>query len=204
MSIDNPKITKINVPKAAIKKVLFLGYDSKETRIISVLTDKGCEVHHTKSPMLNKKYDEYDLIVSFGYKHILKSDFINKNVPIVNLHISYLPYNRGADPNFWSFYDETPAGVSIHLVDEGIDTGPVLYQKLVKFNEQETTFSSTYVRLIKQIEDLFVTHIDDILYQRWVETPQRHKGTFHKRKDMPADFKGWDSNIREEIKRLKL
>ena len=71
-----------------------------------------------------------DLIVSFGYRHILRSDFINKcGCPIANLHISYLPFNRGAHPNFWSFYDDTPSGVSIYLIDEGIDTGPILFQK---------------------------------------------------------------------------
>ncbi|MCL0081308.1 hypothetical protein M1N64_03665 [Peptococcaceae bacterium] len=41
----------------------------------------------------------------------------------INLHISFLPWNRGADPNFWSFIENAPVGVSIHYLDEGIDTG---------------------------------------------------------------------------------
>ena len=46
----------------------------------------------------------YDLIISFGYKHIIKKEVIsNSNIPIINLHISYLPWNKGAHLNFWSF-----------------------------------------------------------------------------------------------------
>ena len=48
--------------------------------------------------------NSFDFIVSYGYRHILSKNILdllpNK---IINLHISYLPYNRGADPNFWSF-----------------------------------------------------------------------------------------------------
>ena len=38
------------------------------------------------------------------------------------MHISYLPFNRGAHPNYWSFKDNSPKGVTIHFIDNGIDT----------------------------------------------------------------------------------
>lgn len=80
-------------------------------------------------------------------------------MPIINLHISYLPGNRGAHPNFWSFYDETPSRVSIHLIDTGIDTGPILFQKYVDFNQDEKAFSQTYKKLVIEIEKLFIENI---------------------------------------------
>ena len=58
----------------------------------------------------------------------------NSKNNIINLHISYLPYNRGAHPNFWSFVENTPSGVSIHQVDSGIDTGKIVIQKQINFN----------------------------------------------------------------------
>jgi len=68
-----------------------------------------------------------DFIVSFGYRHILKEPILRSVArPIINIHISYLPWNRGADANFWSWFKHTPKGVSIHEIDAGIDTGPVL------------------------------------------------------------------------------
>ena len=63
------------------------------------------------------------LFISYNYHYIIPKqifdEFKNK---FINLHISYLPYNRGAYPNVWGFIDNTPKGVSIHLIDEGIDT----------------------------------------------------------------------------------
>lgn len=47
----------------------------------------------------------------------------------VNVHPSFLPYGRGKDPNFWSLAHDDPFGVSIHLVDEKIDHGPVLARR---------------------------------------------------------------------------
>ena len=72
------------------------------------------------------------------------------------MRISFLPWNKGAHPNFWSFYENTPKGVSIHLIDKGIDTGPIIYQKIVKFSKNEETFEQTYSVLKNEIEDLLL------------------------------------------------
>ena len=64
--------------------------------------------------------EQYDFIISFGYRHIIKEDIIDKFInKIINLHISYLPYNKGADPNLWSYLENTPKGVTIHYIDKG-------------------------------------------------------------------------------------
>ena len=51
---------------------------------------------------------EFDWIISYGYKHIIQKEIIQavKN-PIINLHISYLPFNRGVHPNYWSFKEQS-------------------------------------------------------------------------------------------------
>ena len=100
------KKEKEELKKNCFKKVLFLGYRRSQTRIFDSLINKGCRVVHTSDPV--KEFDEYDFVVSFGYKHILSKEIINRlGCPIFNLHISLLPLNRGAHPNFWSFYDNT-------------------------------------------------------------------------------------------------
>jgi methionyl-tRNA formyltransferase len=95
--------------------------------------------------------------------------------------------------------ENTPSGVTIHLVDEGIDTGPVLYQKYVNFDETEVTFSQTYQRLINEVESLFINKLDEILRNEWEPKPQRGKGSFHRLKNLPKEFNGWDSIIEDEI-----
>ena len=48
----------------------------------------------------------------------------------LNVHPSLLPANRGPDPLFWTFrLGDTETGVTIHSMDEGLDTGPILRQR---------------------------------------------------------------------------
>lgn len=184
-------------------KITFLGYNKNKTKLINELERRNCLVQTFERKVELSDIRDSDLIISFGYGHILKSNFIeNCGCPIINLHIAFLPYNKGAHPNFWSFYDDTPSGVSIHLVDEGIDTGPILYKKQVKF-DNEKTFADTYKRLKKEIEDLFMENIEFILKKKWIERMQAEKGTIHYIKDLPKEFRGWDTLIDSEIKRLK-
>src|ERR1700682_2311951 len=61
----------------------------------------------------------------------------------LNVHPSLLPANRGPDPLFWTFHqgnDET--GVTIHMMDEGLDTGPIVAQERIDVQE-----GITYARL---------------------------------------------------------
>lgn len=184
------------------KKILFLGYNEKQTQIINTLIDKNCSVDHTNKKMSSQ--NGYDFIICYGYRHILNQDIIRDfKCPIFNLHISFLPYNRGAHPNFWSFYDNTPVGVTIHLIDEGIDTGPVISQKYVNFKNEDNTFSKTYLILRREIENLFLECVDKLLNDKWKAKKQNGVGSHHFKKDLPSNFSGWDSNIKKEIARLK-
>lgn len=54
----------------------------------------------------------------------------------LNVHPSLLPDNRGPDPLFWTFWrGDAETGVSIHLMDEGLDTGSLLAQERVAIPE---------------------------------------------------------------------
>ncbi len=187
--------------KSPPKRVLFLGYDCKQTCLIDVLSDAGCKVDHSADPI--DKFD-YDLVVSFGYRHLIRrSKLARISCPIVNLHISYLPYNKGAHPGFWSFFDGTPSGVTIHLIDDGLDTGPIIYQRKVTFDAGEITFSDAHRRLVEEIEDLFICNLDELLSGGWTAVPQLEDGTKHYVKDLPPEFAGWNSEIEPEIARLR-
>ena len=182
------------------KKVLFLGYDKTETKIIDKLIDANCDVTQSKKKINSFNFD---LIISFGYKLVIKKDFLIKSkCPIINIHISYLPYNRGYYPNFWAFFENTPSGVTIHLVDEGIDTGPILFQKMVNFDNGEKTFFDTYIRLKQEAEKLFCDNIEKIINNIWVPKTQKSGGSHHYKKDLPKEFSGWNSDIKDEINRL--
>ena len=104
-----------------------------------------------------------NFIISYNYRFIVKQEIINyiKN-NIINLHISLLPWNKGADPNVWSLLEDTPKGVTIHIIDEGIDTGPILIQKEVYMDESIETLKSSYKKLHREIQELFKIKWNDI------------------------------------------
>lgn len=60
----------------------------------------------------------------------------------INVHPSLLPRHRGPDPIFWAFrHGERETGVSLHLMDDGFDTGPVLAQTTLRLQDGATVTS---------------------------------------------------------------
>jgi methionyl-tRNA formyltransferase len=180
-------------------KILLLSPDN--TEIFSFLDRCGEVTRHEDRLSLIKDLSIYDWVISFGFRHIISKIEIDKcKNPIINLHISYLPYNRGADPNFWSWYENTPKGVTIHFIDEGIDTGDILTQKIVSFSGDET-LSSSYEVLKKEIINLFIGSFEKIISGEIIPESQKSKGSYHEVKDL-QDIreiltKGWETPVAE-------
>ena len=142
--------------------ILFLGVESCS---ITNYFDKENIKYIFNSNIINSEYvinNNVDIIISYRYRHIIKKDIINLNIIIINLHISLLPWNRGSDPNLWSFLDNTKKGITIHYIDEGLDTGDIIYQKEFYFDYKETLVS-TYIFLNDEIQKLFITNFDNII-----------------------------------------
>jgi phosphoribosylglycinamide formyltransferase-1 len=81
-----------------------------------------------------------DLVVLAGYMHVLTHAFLERFPErIVNVHPSLLPEFPGAKP-----IDDALAagvettGVTVHYVDEGVDSGPVIRQEPVAVEPRET------------------------------------------------------------------
>ncbi len=193
-----------------MKKILLLGYNSDQTSLIDKikLHKKNWIIKQTQKKIDLNTAKKFNSIISFGYKHIINQNIIdNLKYPIINLHISFLPYNRGAHPNFWSFAENTPSGITIHEVDSDIDTGKIIYQKQIDFellkNKQTLTFSKTYNVLKNEIENLFLDNIDDIINQEINSTKQIGKGSYHNKKDLPKLLKTWEQNIYQTVLKYK-
>lgn len=72
-----------------------------------------------------------DLIVTISPTQILKKSILQiPRLGIINVHSSFLPRHRGLYPVYWAMANgDDEVGVSIHHIDEGIDTGDVLLQE---------------------------------------------------------------------------
>ena len=149
------------------------------------------------------KQHNIEFAISYRYHHIIAPEVIEYlNGRIVNLHISYLPWNRGSDPNLWSFLEDTVKGITIHYVDSGIDAGNIIIQKEVFFVEEKETLATTYHFLNDEIIRLFNDNCKAILNGQASHFEQEDFGTIHKTKDKKPYLyllseKGWDTPVLE-------
>ena len=94
---------------------------------------------------------EPDLIVIYGMSELLKGNILS--IPkkgCINLHLSLLPKYRGSHPIFWTFYNyDLNPGATVHYIDEGEDTGNIIYQESFELpigsTEEELVFLSSNI-----------------------------------------------------------
>lgn len=185
-------------------KILYLG--PNRNKFTKFLIDSGEDIYtcEDKLKLDSKELIDIDYIISYGYRHIINNEIIDKfNGRIINLHISFLPWNRGADPNLWSFLEDTPKGVTIHYMDRGIDTGEIIVQKEVKFEAVGETLQSTYNKLSDEIETLFFHNWENIKRGSIQSIAQAPGGSFHKAKDKERFIHllrlGWNTPVENLI-----
>jgi len=116
-----------------------------------------------------KQREEYDKEISLiGYMRFLSPWFVNKyKNRIMNIHPSLLPkYAGGMDTNVHEEVlknNEKVTGATLHFVDEGADTGPIIMQKEVRIEKNETV-DSLKEKVQKAEQDIIIKAID--LYSR--------------------------------------
>lgn len=163
-------------------------------------------MHHDKIDAAAVQTNHIDFIISYNYRHFIRPDVL-ECLPgrIINLHISLLPWNRGASPNLWSFIEGTPCGVTIHQIDEGLDTGDILVQQAASFDYEKDTLRSSYDALHCQIQRLFKKHWRDICGQNIPPKKQPSGGSFHRMADLDpyAKFLDYDDTIQIFLEKVK-
>ncbi|MHC5002850.1 MAG: formyltransferase family protein, partial [Planctomycetota bacterium] len=91
---------------------------------------------------------------------------------------------RGGYPNVWSIIDRTPAGATLHYIDEGVDTGPVIAQRRVEVGPTDTG-ATLYRRLERACVDVFRDTWPDLARGSIRAAPQDPSaGTSHRDRDV--------------------
>ena len=182
-------------------KVLLLG--EKCSLINDFLLSSGHDTYIYTDKLSKDDTEGYDFIISFGYRHIIRQEIIDLFPDkIINMHISLLPYNKGADPNLWSYLENSPKGVTIHKIDKGLDTGDIILQKKVQDDIENDTLKTSYDRLIQEIVKLFVDNAEDILNNKITAHKQQDTGSIHYLKDKEKyiyllESAGYDTPVKE-------
>jgi len=80
-----------------------------------------------------------DLFVSMSFNQIFRQEIINlSKFKIINCHAGKLPFYRGRNILNWVLInDEKEFGITVHFVDEGIDTGDIIIQKTFPIAEHD-------------------------------------------------------------------
>ena len=119
---------KFNVQKN-VRKLL------KNNSIKEIILEK--HINHEESVNKIKKFQP-DLLLSILGNQIFREPIINLAPKgCLNLHTALLPKYRGLMPSFWVLKNnEKYTGVSVFLVDRGIDSGPIIVQKKVEIKDR--------------------------------------------------------------------
>ena len=189
-------------------KVLILSPYPQEIIKILEKNQDNYLIYNEKLKISFLKKNKIEFIISYGYKYLITKDIIDIfKGKIINLHISFLPFNRGYYPNLWSHLEGSPSGVTIHLINEQIDGGEILLQKKVEIDPQKHSFRSSYLILRKEIEILLKSNWK---FLKLGEIPGKisiNKGSYKNKKDGDEILKlfdeGWDTKITKAIKIIK-
>lgn len=144
-------------------------YDKRDSVLISMAKDAGIPVELSEdinsTEFLNRiKRYETDLFVSMSFNQIFKKTTFNyPPLKTINCHAGKLPYYRGRNVLNWALInDEKEFGITVHYVDEGIDTGDIILQRTYPITDEDdysTLLSRAYVgcadvlyEAIKQIQ----------------------------------------------------
>ncbi|WP_341659368.1 formyltransferase family protein [Vibrio sp.] len=109
---------------------------------------------------------EPEFIFMMSYAPLIPQKMIEK-VKFINVHGALLPRYRGMHGGTWALINgEEKAGYTIHLVDQGIDSGPIYFQSSVDVGISETIISvrekiktAFEKNILSQLEEIYNENI---------------------------------------------
>lgn len=157
-----------------------LEYDTWQKSLI-----KAALKHNIPIVTLEDLYNIEDLIfISLQYEKIIKPQkFLSKK--LYNMHFAPLPKYKGMYTSILPLINgETSSGVTIHEIDEGIDTGSIISQKLFPIDLQDTE-RDLYFKYLEYGAMLFRETIPLLLTGKYKSTAQKNIGsTIHYGSDL--------------------
>ena len=175
LKAENNSITRHSIK---VKKIRILGPKSRNESIRKKLCEQGFEVIVSPDPYDADSIDDFapDIILSSGYDRLLRPKTVQKYCQrIINLHAAYLPWARGIGTTLFATMLRYPYGVSVHFINEGLDTGNLVARKLVR-TDQSDTLRTIYSKLFSATEELFFENFPKIVAGQTNGIPQEELG----------------------------
>lgn len=107
-----------------------------------------------------------DLLLNVCTPRIIGSDLLHAPpFGIVNVHPGILPKYRGASCCEWAIYNDDPVGVTAHFMDEGLDSGPIIFTRQLAVTAGQT-YPQVRVSLYRLWVDACGDAVADVLNRR--------------------------------------
>jgi len=116
------------------------------------------------------------IVLVNGTRIISKKVLDRCKAVFINIHAGITPQYRGVHGGYWALVNNDPehCGVTIHLVDKGIDTGGILYQQKIQVTRMDNFTTYAYLQLGEGLP-LIKKAVEDVFSNRL--TPQQHAAT---------------------------
>ena len=155
--IDHIAEGKLNVEIAVVvsdhKEAFALERAAKAGIPTAVVERKGCKDKAEFEDKIDAALREAgaEVVVLAGFMRILTGHFISRwEHKIINIHPALLPSFKGLDAQGQAVdYGVKVAGCTVHFVDEGTDTGPIILQKVVPVLDDDTE-ETLAARILKE------------------------------------------------------
>ena len=124
---------------------------------VEVIESKGIPAGEYEEKLIKTlKSCKPDLVVLAGYMKIVSKAVIEAfPMKIINIHPSLLPSFPGLDAQKQAFdYGAKVAGCTVHFVDEGVDTGPIILQKSLPVEDDDNA-ESLSLRILAEEHRLY-------------------------------------------------
>lgn len=103
------------------------------------------------------------IIVVNGTRIISKKVLNSTDAIFINSHLGITPKYRGVHGGYWALINDDPEnfGVTVHLVDRGIDTGSIVFQEIAEYSEKDNfnTYTIHQLNVAKKLINKSIEHI---------------------------------------------
>ena len=135
-----------------ITKLLNYLYNNRKKELISLYNLDNSQIPEEKLMRINSvnskqciktlKKINPDIVIINGTRIISKKTLNSTNGKFINTHVGITPEYRGVHGGYWSLVRNEPDkfGVTVHLVDKGIDTGSIIKQEVIPIDLTKDSF----------------------------------------------------------------
>jgi methionyl-tRNA formyltransferase len=195
--IDDNRISiEFIVPRLDTKDFTLLSYANKYN--IDYL-----EYVHVNSESFFNKAKSYncDLFISMSFNQIFKKKIIElPKLKTINCHAGNLPFYRGRNVLNWVLINDEPEfGITVHFIDEGIDTGDIILQRKFPISEQDdynSLLEVAYEECAKILYDsvkLIITNTFKVISQNEIDP----NGSYCRMRKMGDEIIDWNQSSRK-------